>query len=47
MTAADPAPANASRLVDAAWLSLMLTELQLPTVRQLWQDFARRADAEG
>ena len=47
MTAQDPAPANASRPVDAARLSLMLAELRLPSVRQLWQDFAKRADAEG
>ena len=47
MTAANPGPANDPRPVDAARLSLMLAELRLPTVRQLWQDFARRADAEG
>ena len=33
--------------VDAMKLSLMLTELRLPTISQLWQRFARRADAEG
>ena len=25
----------------------MLTELRLPTINQLWQSFAKRADAEG
>ena len=33
--------------VDAIKLSLMLTELRLPTFNQLWQGFAKRADAEG
>ena len=33
--------------VDAIKLSLMLTELRLPTINQLWQGFAKRADAEG
>ena len=33
--------------VDAIKLSLMLTDLRLPTFNQLWQGFAKRADAEG
>ena len=33
--------------VDAMKLSLMLTELRLPTIGQLWQRFAQRADKEG
>ena len=33
--------------VDAIKLALMLAELRLPTIKQLWQDFAARADAEG
>ena len=33
--------------VDAIKLSLMLTDLRLPTINQLWEGFARRADAEG
>ena len=33
--------------VDAMKLSLMLTDLRLPTIGQLWQDFATRADQEG
>ncbi len=33
--------------VDAIKLSLMLTELRLPTINQLWENFAKRADAQG
>ncbi len=33
--------------VDAIKLSPMLTDLRLPTINQLWQSFAKRADAEG
>ncbi len=33
--------------IDAIKLSLMLTDLRLPTINQLWQGFAKRADAEG
>ncbi len=33
--------------VDAMKLSLMLAELRLPTISQLWQSFAKRADKEG
>ncbi len=33
--------------VDAMKLSLMLTDLRLPTISQLWQSFAKRADKEG
>ena len=41
MTAPDP------NKVDAMKLSLMLTDLRLPTISQLWQSFAKRADKEG
>ena len=41
ITAPDP------NKVDAMKLSLMLTELRLPTISQLWQSFAKRADKEG
>ena len=47
MTAADDRPAVDRNQVDAIKLALMLTELRLPTIEQLWQDFAARADAEG
>ena len=40
-SAADP------NKVDAIKLSLMLADLRLPTINQLWQSFAKRADAEG
>ncbi len=33
--------------VDAIKLSLMLTDLRLPTIKEIWQTFARRSDAEG
>ena len=33
--------------VDAVKLSMMLTDLRLPTINQIWQNFAERADAEG
>ena len=33
--------------VDAIKLSLMLTDLRLPTFNRLWRGFATRADAEG
>ncbi|WP_313959833.1 ATP-binding protein [Roseomonas gilardii] len=32
---------------DAARLSLILNELRLPAIRQLWSSFAERADKEG
>jgi DNA replication protein DnaC len=32
---------------DDARLGLMLTELRLPTIGQLWSDFTQRADKEG
>ena len=38
MTAATDEPARTA---------LMLTELRLPTIGRLWQDFAERADQEG
>ena len=40
-TATDP------NKVDAIKLSLMLTELRRPSIKQLWQTFAERADKEG
>ena len=33
--------------VDTARLALTLTELRLPTIRQLWPDLTARADKEG
>lgn len=33
--------------VDAARLGLILNELRLPAIRQLWSSFAERADKEG
>ena len=36
-----------TQLIDAARLSLILNELRLPTIKQLWSSFAERADKEG
>ena len=47
MTGKDEAPATDPNKVDAIKLSLMLADLRLPTINQLWQSFAKRADAEG
>ena len=47
MTAKDDRAATDPNKVDAMKLSLMLSELRLPTINQLWQSFAKRADAEG
>ncbi len=33
--------------VDTAKLPLLLTELRLPAIKQVWQQFAERADKEG
>ena len=33
--------------INAARLSLILNELRLPAIKQLWPDFAERADKEG
>lgn len=33
--------------IDAQRLTLMLNELRLPAIKQLWSDFATRADKEG
>ena len=41
-----PDPAEMPR-IDAVKLSMMLNELRLPTINQLWQSFAKRADTEG
>jgi DNA replication protein DnaC len=34
-------------MTDAAKLPLMLTELRMPTIGRLWQEFGARADKEG
>ena len=34
-------------MVDAQRVSLMLNELRLPAIKQMWSDFAARADKEG
>ena len=47
MTADHDRPAADPNKVDTIRLALMLTELPLPRIKQLWQDFAARADAEG
>ena len=47
MTGKDDRTAPDPNKVDAMKLSLMLTELRLPTIGQLWQRFAQRADKEG
>ena len=36
-----------SENIDAARLSLLLTELRLPTIKHLWPKFAERSDKEG
>lgn len=38
---------NATAMIDAQRLSLMLNELRLPAIKHLWGDFAARADKEG
>lgn len=38
---------NASATIDAQRLTLMLNELRLPAIKQIWGDFAERADKEG
>ena len=47
MTRSNDSTATDPNKVDAIKLSLMLSELRLPTINQLWQSFAKRADAEG
>ena len=47
MTRSDDGAAADPNKVDAIKLSLMLADLRLPTINQLWQSFAKRADAEG
>jgi len=47
MTDKDDKTAPDPNKVDAMKLSLMLTDLRLPTISRLWQSFARRADKEG
>ena len=38
---------NASSPIDAARLNLLLNDLRLPAIKQLWPAFAERADKEG
>lgn len=38
---------STSPMIDAQRLSLMLNELRLPAIKQMWGDFAARADKEG
>lgn len=38
---------NATPMIDAQRLSLMLNELRLPTIKHIWADFAAQADKEG
>ena len=33
--------------IDAARVQLLLGELRLPGIKQMWEDFAARADKEG
>ena len=33
--------------IDVTKLTLMLNELRLPTIKQLWPTFAERSDKEG
>ena len=47
MTDTDNSTATNPNKVDAIKLSLMLTELRLPSIKQLWQTFAERSDREG
>lgn len=47
MTHSDDSAVADPNKVDAVKLSLMLADLRLPTINQLWQSFAKRADAEG
>ena len=36
-----------SRSIDAVELALMLSELRLPAMKQMWPRFAEHADTEG
>ena len=36
-----------SATIDAARLTLLLNELRLPAIKQLWPQFAERSDKEG
>lgn len=47
MTDTDNSTATDPNKIDAVKLSLMLTELRLPSIKQLWQTFAERSDKEG
>ena len=47
MTGNDEKPAADPNKIDAVKLSMMLNELRLSRINQLWQSFAKRVDAEG
>ena len=36
-----------TQAIDTTRLTLMLNELRLPTIKQMWPSFAERADKEG
>lgn len=38
---------SAKNAIDAGRLSLMLNDLRLPTIKQVWPEFAARSDKEG
>lgn len=40
-------PDDSAKTVDGVKLALMLSELRLPTMREFWERFAERSDAEG
>ncbi|WP_375784909.1 hypothetical protein ACE10Z_35580 [Bradyrhizobium sp. Pha-3] len=37
---------SAREIIDAGRLQIMLNELRLPTIKQIWPDFAARSDKE-
>jgi hypothetical protein len=43
----DAAPTKASDPIDAARIGLLLGDLRLPAIKQIWPRFAERADREG
>ena len=47
MTTADTTAGKASDPVDVGRVTLMLSDLRLPTIKTNWQAFAARADKEG
>ena len=38
---------TATNSIDPAKLTLLLNELRLPAIKQMWPQFAERADKEG